>query len=105
MKESIHTRASASLFDVSHMQQIIIEGEGSAEFLESICVASVKALKDGAGQYTLLTNENGGIIDDACISRRKENEYFLVCNAACAQKVCCGAVIMRMKMVVMMMVL
>lgn len=81
------TRSSASIFDVSHMQQLILHGPETARhaFLETLCVSSISALKPWQGRYTLLTNENGGIVDDCIVSRLPASHYIVV-NAACASK-------------------
>ena len=83
IKEHLHTRAEAGLFDVSHMGQVIIEGEGVAQMLETLVPVDVLALGDNQQTYALLTNDNGGVLDDLIITRWDENRFFLVVNAAC----------------------
>lgn len=83
IKEHLHTRAEAGLFDVSHMGQVIIEGEGVAQMLETLVPVDVLALDDNQQTYALLTNDNGGVLDDLIITRWDENRFFLVVNAAC----------------------
>ena len=63
-------------------------GDSVHEFIESVTVANVRALRPGQGQYTLLTNENGGIIDDLIVTKRPDHIYA-VCNAGCADKDIC----------------
>lgn len=63
------TRARASLFDVSHMGQILVEGAGAAEVLERLLPADLAALKPGHLRYSLLLDEEGGIIDDLIVTR------------------------------------
>lgn len=70
LTETRHTRAAASLFDVCHMQQLRVSGADAVAYLESICVSNVDALQLDAGHYSLLTNENGGIIDDICSTKQ-----------------------------------
>lgn len=86
MKEHEWVRAHAGLFDVSHMGQIVIEGEGVAEFLERITPSAFQPKKLDRAQYTVLTNEQGGIIDDLIITRLTENKFFAVINAGCKDK-------------------
>ncbi len=83
IKEHLHTRQAAGLFDVSHMGQLILQGEGAGELLESLVPADVLGLGLQRQTYTLLTNEAGGVIDDLIITRWAENTFFLVVNAGC----------------------
>jgi len=79
--EHLHTREQASLFDVSHMGQAILRGDGVAAALETVVVSDIAALPAGKMRYTLLTNDDGGIIDDLMVV---QGGYFLflVVNAA-----------------------
>lgn len=81
MKEHDWTRSSAGLFDVSHMGQIIIEGSNVAAFFEKITPSGFEKKKPGKAQYTVLTNEDGGILDDLIVTRMSENKFFTVVNA------------------------
>ena len=83
LKEHLHTRAQAGLFDVSHMGQVIIEGPGSTAMLESLVPVDLQALPANGQTYALLTNEAGGIRDDLIITRWDSERFFLVVNAAC----------------------
>jgi len=86
IKEShIHTRTSASVFDVSHMGQLRIEGNDRASFLESLVVGDIKGLPESAGRLTLFTNENGGIIDDSVVTNAGDHLYVVI-NAGCKDK-------------------
>lgn len=80
-----HTRTASSLFDVSHMLQLRIEGEGRVPFLESLVVSDIAELAPNCGRYTLLTNEGGGVVDDACVANMGDHLRVVV-NAGCAQK-------------------
>lgn len=84
------TRENAGLFDVSHMGQILLEGpEGStnvSDFLEKLTPSTFSTLKNDACKYTVLTNAEGGIIDDLIVTRRGENSFFAVINAGCKDK-------------------
>lgn len=82
LKEHLHTRAAAGLFDVSHMGQIRLSGEKVAEALEALVPVDIIDLPVGQQRYALLTNEQGGIRDDLMITRC-EDHYILVVNAAC----------------------
>jgi len=82
MKEHLWTREHAGLFDVSHMGQIILEGEGVVEFLEKLTPSGFAAKKPGRAQYTVLLNQDGGIIDELIITRLSERKFFAVINAA-----------------------
>ncbi|WP_128891023.1 glycine cleavage system aminomethyltransferase GcvT [Erythrobacter sp. HKB08] len=66
------TRNSASLFDVSHMGQLMITGEGAAEALEALVPGAISSLKPGRVRYTLLLNEDGGVIDDLMVTNATE---------------------------------
>ncbi|MEM1110797.1 MAG: glycine cleavage system aminomethyltransferase GcvT [Pseudomonadota bacterium] len=83
IKEHLHTREGAGLFDVSHMGQVIVEGEGSADLLERLVPADVHGLPLGGQTYALFTNDEGGVLDDLIITRWDEERFFLVVNAAC----------------------
>jgi aminomethyltransferase len=87
LKEHLHVRAAAGLFDVSHMGQFEIRsrtgsGEDAARALESIVPMDIVGLAPGRQRYALLTNENGGVRDDLMIARLGE-VFLVVANAAC----------------------
>ena len=87
MKEHLHTRASAGLFDVSHMGQVILRAksgriEDAALALETLVPVSILALAEGRQRYALFTNADGGIMDDLMVANRGDH-LFLVVNAAC----------------------
>jgi aminomethyltransferase len=75
-------RATAGVFDVSHMGQLTIAGEGAHEYLQARLTNDLDRIGDGQAQYTLLTNEHGGIFDDLIAYRRGQDDYLLVVNAA-----------------------
>ncbi len=86
LKEHLHTREKAGLFDVSHMGQVIVRPrsgayEDAAAALERLVPASVLGLKEGRQRYGLFTNEEGGILDDLMFANRGDH-LFLVVNAA-----------------------
>jgi len=75
-------RTDAGLFDVSHMGEIEVEGPRAEELLQSLLSNDVGKLEPGTAQYTLLTNEDGGILDDLIVYRLDPHRYLLVVNAA-----------------------
>ena len=77
---------NVGLFDVSHMGQVIIEGENLAQFFAKITPSYFETAKNALAKYTVLTNEEGGIIDDLIITKLSDNKFFVVINAACKQK-------------------
>ena len=74
-------RTSAGIFDVSHMGEVFVSGEGAAAWLEGLLTNRLGKLAVTRGQYTLLLNEQGCVIDDLIIYRTGEKEFFLVINA------------------------
>ena len=82
IKEHLHTREQAGLFDVSHMGQVLLTGENVIGELERLVPVDLAALGDHQQTYALFTNEQGGILDDLIVARWSENELFLVVNAA-----------------------
>jgi aminomethyltransferase len=86
LKEHLHTRQKAGLFDVSHMGQIRIKGSGITEALEKLLPVDLAVLAKNKQSYAVLTNEAGGIIDDLIITRWADDEFFLVVNAGCKQQ-------------------
>ena len=86
IREHLHTRAAAGLFDVSHMGQVLIEGEGAAAMLEQLVPVDVQGLGINRQTYALFTNEQGGVLDDLIITRWDEQRFFLVVNAGCKER-------------------
>ncbi|WP_340141134.1 glycine cleavage system aminomethyltransferase GcvT [Pseudomonas poae] len=83
MKEHLHTREHAGLFDVSHMGQIRLSGANAAKALESLVPVDIIDLPVGMQRYAMFTNEQGGILDDLMVANLGNDELFLVVNAAC----------------------
>jgi aminomethyltransferase len=81
LREHLHTRAQAGLFDISHMGQIAITGTARAAWLERLTPADLVDLRPGRQRYALLTNEAGGIIDDVLISNAGDH-FLMVTNAS-----------------------
>lgn len=82
LKEHLHTREAAGLFDVSHMGQIRLRGEGAAAALETLVPVDIVDLPVGLQRYALFTNDEGGILDDLMVANAGDH-LFLVVNAAC----------------------
>jgi aminomethyltransferase len=86
MKEHLHTRSAAGLFDVSHMGQVILRPKGSYEdtalAFESLMPVDVLGVAQGRQRYGIFTNETGGILDDLMFANRGDH-IFVVVNAAC----------------------
>jgi aminomethyltransferase len=86
MKEHLHVRAAAGLFDVSHMGQVILRPktsyEATALAFEGLMPVDVLGLAEGRQRYGLFTNDSGGILDDLMFANRGDH-LFVVVNAAC----------------------
>jgi aminomethyltransferase len=86
MKEHLHTRTAAGLFDVSHMGQVILRPKASyqdtALAFESLMPVDVLGVAEGRQRYGIFTNETGGILDDLMFANRGDH-IFVVVNAAC----------------------
>ncbi|MEM9014710.1 MAG: glycine cleavage system aminomethyltransferase GcvT, partial [Pseudomonadota bacterium] len=89
LKEHQHTREKAGLFDVSHMGQASIvaeDHEAAARAIELITPGEIKKLASGRQRYTVLLNDDGGVVDDLMVSRPgSDGEISLVVNAACKE--------------------
>jgi aminomethyltransferase len=90
MKEHLHTRAAAGLFDVSHMGQVIVKAKSgsyadAALALEKLVPVDILGLKEGRQRYGFFTDENGGILDDLMITNRGDH-LLVVVNAACKEQ-------------------
>lgn len=81
-KEHLHTRASAGLFDVSHMGQLRLHGPNASKALEALVPVDILDLPQGKQRYALFTNDEGGLQDDLMVSNFGDH-LFLVVNAAC----------------------
>ncbi len=79
-------RSSAGLFDVSHMGEVTVTGDGAFDFVQSVTTNDVSKLVPGKAQYSLLLNEAGGVIDDIIVYCRADNDYLIVLNAGCKDK-------------------
>jgi aminomethyltransferase len=75
-------RTDAGVFDVSHMGELEVEGPHARDLLQAALSNDVDKLSPGDAQYTLLTNEGGGIVDDLIVYRTGDHAYLLVVNAS-----------------------
>src|ERR671911_1279359 len=75
-------RTRAGVFDVSHMGELEVEGPRATEFLQGLLSNDLEKIDVGGAQYTLLTNERGGIIDDLIAYRLEPCRWLLVVNAS-----------------------
>src|ERR671933_813386 len=75
-------RTDAGVFDVSHMGELEVEGPRAHEFLQSVLSNDLDRIEPGQAQYTLLTNESAGIVDDLIAYRLERGRYLLVVNAS-----------------------
>ena len=79
-------RKAVGVFDVSHMGEFILKGEGALELIQKVCSNDASKLYDGKVQYSCLPNEQGGIVDDLLVYRMDEKTYMLVVNASNIEK-------------------
>lgn len=80
--EHTWTRDSAGLFDVSHMGQLVLSGEGLDAAVEAVLPIDLSTLKPGLQRYSLLLDEDGGVLDDLMVSRLADGSLYLVVNGA-----------------------
>ena len=85
MKEHLHCRDQAGLFDVSHMGQLTLRGANAAKALESLVPVDIIDLPVGMQRYAMFTDDNGGILDDLMVANLGNDTLFLVVNAACKE--------------------
>jgi aminomethyltransferase len=82
IQEHRAVRTDAGVFDVSHMGELEVEGPTARDLLQSMLSNDVDKLQPGDAQYTLLTNDDGGIIDDLIVYRLDEHRFLIVANAS-----------------------
>ena len=80
--EHLYTRSHCSLFDVSHMGRLLVEGPDRVRFLQHVVSANVDGLLPGRAMYCILPEEDGSAVDDAYLYRFEEDRLLLVVNAA-----------------------
>jgi len=86
IEEHMATRTRAGLFDVSHMGEIWVEGPDAIAFVDRLTTNDVTKLVDGQAQYSALTNEKGGVVDDLLVYRFGPEKLLLVVNAGTTDK-------------------
>ncbi len=80
--EHLCVRNNVGIFDISHMGEVVVTGNRAAEFLNQLLTNDIRKLSPGQGQYTLMCNERGGVIDDLYAYQTGPTEYLLVINAS-----------------------
>jgi len=86
IQEHLTTRKHGGLFDVSHMGRFLITGEQATDFLQHVLTNNAAALEAGQSQYTVISNENGGAIDDSYLYKINQSDFILVVNASNREK-------------------
>jgi len=86
VEEHQAVRSNVGIFDISHMGQLIVEGSGAREWLNTMLTNNIGKLEVAQGQYTFLLNQRGGIIDDLIAYRAGDAKFLLVVNAACTEQ-------------------
>ena len=79
-------RNGVGVFDVSHMGEFILKGDGALDLIQRVCSNDASVLFDGKVQYSCLPNEHGGIVDDLLVYRINEKAFMLVVNASNIEK-------------------
>ncbi len=85
-EEHNQVRSDIGIFDVSHMGELFCRGEKAFEFLQRVTSNDLSKLKIGKAKYSLLLNEEGGVVDDLIIYRLSEDSFFICANASNAEK-------------------
>ena len=80
--EHLAVRNAAGLFDISHMGEVLVTGAGAEAFLNRTLTNDVRKLTPGLGQYSIMCNAEGGVIDDLYVYRLAAQEFLLVINAS-----------------------
>ena len=80
--EHLAVRQAAGLFDISHMGEVTVNGAGAVDFLNRTLTNDLRKLVSGQGQYTLMCNERGGVVDDLYVYRLSVDVYLLIINAS-----------------------
>lgn len=81
-KEHVGVRTGIGLFDVSHMGELSILGRQAGEFLSYVTLNDPAKLRNGQGQYSMVPNDKGGLIDDIYLYKHDDEDYLMICNAA-----------------------
>src|SRR5437868_12162671 len=86
VEEHQTVRKNIGMFDISHMGQLIVDGNDAGSWLNTMLTNNITKLEVGQGQYTFLLNERGGIIDDLIAYRIDDGKFLLVVNASCTDQ-------------------
>jgi aminomethyltransferase len=86
MDEHLTCRTACGLFDVSHMGEVHVEGPDAESFLNELVSNNVSAIFVGQAQYSVMCNDEGGIVDDLIIYRRAPDRFLVVINASNTEK-------------------
>jgi aminomethyltransferase len=84
--EHLAVRSRAGLFDVSHMGEIEVRGNGAEAFCQKLTANDVARMKVFQAQYNLLLNDQGGVVDDVILYKRQPNDFLICVNAANSDK-------------------
>lgn len=82
VEEHLAVRQAAGIFDISHMGEVTVAGSAAADFLNQTLTNDIRKLASGQGQYTLMCNERGGVIDDLYAYRLSAEVFLLIINAS-----------------------
>lgn len=85
-EEHACVREGVGVFDVSHMGEFILKGEGALDLIQRVTSNDASKLKPGQAQYSCFPNKNGGIVDDLIVYHLEDNNYMLVVNASNIEK-------------------
>ncbi len=80
--EHLCVRRAAGIFDISHMGEVLVSGSAAEAFLNATLTNDIRKLAVGSGQYTLMCNERGGVIDDLYAYRTGATDFLLIINAS-----------------------
>lgn len=86
IEEHMTVRQGVGVFDVSHMGEFFIRGDGALDLIQSVTSNDASKLSPGRAQYSCLPNDTGGIVDDLIVYMMDETEYMLVVNASNIEK-------------------
>lgn len=84
--EHVAVRERAGMFDVSHMGEVLVGGGQALDWLQRVVTNDVSLLSDGEAQYTVMVNDEGGILDDLIVYRGDAEHYLVIVNAATREK-------------------
>jgi len=82
VEEHLCVRRASGIFDISHMGEVRCQGPAAARFLNELLTNDIRKLTPGLGQYTLMCNTHGGVVDDLYVFQKAENDFLLVINAS-----------------------